>query len=636
MADTIKCPKCGSENPKTNKFCDTCGNKLVKDEAKKTEPVAKEKAEKAERPDKPAKPEKKAKEADYSGTPSYAAEAGDKGFFNGGLVINWETILYILIIIITIISRFADLGTKPLHHDESMHAFYGWKLFKGDGYAYNPMMHGPFHYHANALIYFLFGTCDYTSRVAPAIYGLIGVLLIYLFRPYLGKVGALVTALLMAVSPAFMYQARFIREDIFMAVDTIILVIGMFKYFDTRKPGWLYFAAVGLALSWCTKEATYITIAIFGSYFFFRWLWEYQFSKTDRFNEVNTVHSTVSFLFGKGKAVLLTAFFVFFGICLVLYTTFGSNPKGIIDAFTSSLTYWMGQHEVKRGSQPWYYYILLMPYYETISTIFGIIAGVYYVMKKEKRTFFNIFLVYWAVGATVLYSYAGERMPWLILHVLTPYLILAGKFIGEMITSVDWKPWKRTTGIVAAILLTLGSIHGAIYLSFYGSGASPYESLVYVQTSTDVTMVVKRIQNMARDIKAIQDPTLQGAEDMQIVCEDYCSWPFAWYLRDFKAVSYPHPISQGDKGKPLILSGIEVAAPGHDDMVKQLLSDQYIGYRYKLREWWAPDVDMFMKFSLGEKINWLWKRYIYRDVWSPLGSYDFMVYVRKDLDKYFK
>ncbi len=629
MADTIKCPKCGAENPKTNKFCDTCGNKLVKEEVKKQEPVVKEKPEKLLRTEK-----KQGKEGDHV-SQVFGEAADGKGFMVGGFAINWETIIWLLIIIVTLITRFADLGTKPLHHDESMHAFYGWKLFKGDGYQYNPMMHGPFHYHANALIYFLFGTCDYTSRVAPAIYGLIGVLLIYFYRPYLGKVGAMVTALLMAVSPAFMYQARFIREDIFMAVDTVMLVIGLFRFFDSRKPGWLYLAATGLALSWCTKEATYITLAIFGSYFFFRWLWEYSLRNTEKFKEENVIHFTVEYLMGKGRGVLFAAFLVFFGICLFLYTTMFSYWKGIIDAFTSSLTYWMGQHEVKRGSQPWYYYILLMPYYETISTLFGIIAGVYYVMKREKRTLFNIFLVYWAVGATILYSYAGERMPWLILHVLTPYLILAGKFIGEIITNTEWKSW-RITGIVVAILLTLGSIHGAIYLCFYGSGASPYESLVYVQTSTDVTMVVKRIQKMALDVKGTSELNIPGGEDLQIVCEDYCSWPFAWYLRDFKAVSYPHPISEGDKGKPIILSGIEVAAPGHDDMVKQLLKDDYVGTRYKLREWWAPDVEAFKKFTLQEKISWLWKRYMYRDIWSPLGSYDFIVYVRKDLEKYFR
>jgi predicted nucleic acid-binding Zn ribbon protein len=36
------CPKCGKENPDTNKFCDSCGATVVKTDSKKTEyrPIA--------------------------------------------------------------------------------------------------------------------------------------------------------------------------------------------------------------------------------------------------------------------------------------------------------------------------------------------------------------------------------------------------------------------------------------------------------------------------------------------------------------------------------------------------------------------------------------------------------------------
>ena len=68
-----------------------------------------------------------------------------------------------------------------------------------------------------------------------------------------------------------------------------------------------------------------------------------------------------------------------------------------------------------------------------------------------------------------------------------------------------------------------------------------------------------------------------------------------------------------------------------------MLEEDYIYTRYKLREWWAPDEKKWwknMKFS--EKMGWLWKRFMYRDVWNELGSYDMVVYVRKDLEKYWR
>ncbi|MEI7640316.1 MAG: flippase activity-associated protein Agl23 [bacterium] len=647
MSETVKCPNCGDAVPKSNRFCDNCGNKMAREESKKPELKKEIVKKEEENKDETKKPAVAAAKAEKRGTravdliETVETETFDSdvltidGGLKKGFIFDWEKIIFAGIMLIAIISRFTDLGIKPLHHDESMHAFYGWKLLTGGGYEYNPMMHGPFLFHFNALIYFLFGTSDYTARVLPAIYGVLCVGLVYWLRSYLGRTGAIVTALIIAISPSFMYHSRFIRNDIYIAGDTLLMIIGMFKFFDTKKPWWLFLAAIGLGLSWATKEVTYITVAIFGSYFFFRWLWEYSIRNTECFGRENKLTSTIEFLTKKEISTLIYAFLIFFVINLVLYTTLFTNPKGIIDGFTKSLTYWMGQHDVRRGSQPIYYYLLLMPFYETISVVFGIIASVVYLIKQEKRTNFNIFLIYWAYGAVAAYSYAGERMPWLILHPLLPFTLLAGKYIGELITKKD-NGWWKPVGLTLAIILSLASIHSAINLCFYGAGANPKESLIYVQSSTDTTKVAKMIKNFADDIKSHPELGLSGAENLEITCEDYCSWPYAWYLRDFKKVSYPHPVTASDRGRPLILSGIEAAAAGHDEQVAALLKDGYVAYKYKLREWWAADENMFSNMSLKDKITALWKRFMYRDVWSPLGSYDFVVYVRKDLEKYWK
>jgi len=122
-------------------------------------------------------------------------------------------------------------------------------------------------------------------------------------------------------------------------------------------------------------------------------------------------------------------------------------------------------------------------------------------------------------------------------------------------------------------------------------------------------------------------------------------------LRDFKKIAYdPKNVPDSEIGKPVILSGIEEAAPGHDiDVRTRLTKDtklpdgrvvSYVGTRYKLREWWAPDerkwwdAPFFSEPGKPGKFEMLWDRYIYRDVWNDLGSYDFVVYVRKDLMQY--
>ena len=91
--------------------------------------------------------------------------------------INLEVALYILLGIIAVVACFYNLGARTQSHDESLHTLYSWKLYAGDGYEHNPMMHGPFLFHINALFYFLFGVSDFTARMSAAVFGVILVLL---------------------------------------------------------------------------------------------------------------------------------------------------------------------------------------------------------------------------------------------------------------------------------------------------------------------------------------------------------------------------------------------------------------------------------------------------------------------------
>ncbi|MGE5139090.1 MAG: hypothetical protein ACM3JD_06510, partial [Rudaea sp.] len=56
---------------------------------------------------------------------------------------------------------------------------------------------------------------------------------------------------------------------------------------------------------------------------------------------------------------------LFYPIMLFFFTTVFTNPAGIGSGFVGSLGYWLSQQSVQRGSQPPYYYLLvLLPEYE--------------------------------------------------------------------------------------------------------------------------------------------------------------------------------------------------------------------------------------------------------------------------------
>ncbi|MCA1644527.1 MAG: hypothetical protein LC797_03340, partial [Chloroflexi bacterium] len=82
-----------------------------------------------------------------------------------------EYLPFLGLMFVGLVLRFWDLGAKAFHHDESLHAFYSWRLYDGQGYVHDPMMHGPLLFELNALIYLLFGASDFTARLVPALVG---------------------------------------------------------------------------------------------------------------------------------------------------------------------------------------------------------------------------------------------------------------------------------------------------------------------------------------------------------------------------------------------------------------------------------------------------------------------------------
>ena len=116
---------------------------------------------------------------------------------------------------------------------------------------------------------------------------------------------------------------------------------------------------------------------------------------------------------------LLVAWVIF----LLLFSVMLTNIRGGIgDGFWQGLYYWLQQQQVARGNQPWYYYLMLIPLYEQVGVVFGLLGIVRCIVQPTR---FRLFMVYWFVGNFVLYSWAAEKMPWLMIHITMPMLILA-------------------------------------------------------------------------------------------------------------------------------------------------------------------------------------------------------------------
>lgn len=188
--------------------------------------------------------------------------AGLERLLSARLAINWEVAAYAAILFAAFALRFWDLGSRALHHDESIHAQWSWGLLQGN-YNHSPVFHGPFYYHIQGLVFFLFGASDYTSRVSAAIFGTALVALPLLMRRRLGAAGTLAAVALIAFSPTLVYYSRFFREDIYMGAFTLLMVVAMWRYIDEGRQRWLFVFAAGFTGNVLTKEGSFLAFAVF-------------------------------------------------------------------------------------------------------------------------------------------------------------------------------------------------------------------------------------------------------------------------------------------------------------------------------------------------------------------------------------
>ena len=175
---------------------------------------------------------------------------------------NWEKTLYLLLIVAAFVTRFYDLGVRVMSHDESLHTEYSWYLYQGRGYIHSPMMHGPLKFEVTAFTYWLLGDTDFTSRIPPALMGVATVALMYFFRKWLGRAGALVASLLALISPYLLYYSRYIRDEPYVMVWGLLTALCVINYMETRAPKYLYGLAAVTALFYATMEASFIYVAI--------------------------------------------------------------------------------------------------------------------------------------------------------------------------------------------------------------------------------------------------------------------------------------------------------------------------------------------------------------------------------------
>ncbi len=253
--------------------------------------------------------------------------------------------------------------------------------------------------------------------------------------------------------------------------------------------------------------------------------------------------------FGKRWLFYAAAFFL---PTIVLYTTFFTEPGMLGSGFVGLFTYWYGQHFEGRGGQPHFYYALVeIPIYEFLPAL-GALATVLIatfgrlwrsapgkpfqpatdVEGAEQPVPIAALTIFWSLFTLAIFSFAGERMPWITCHITLPMILATAWAIGWLIETKpwtrlaawDWRLYTRAVMLGFFALLALLTVRTA-FRTAYINYDYPLEYMVYAHSAPDPKTLYEQIEEISY--------RTTGSTDIVAAYDNDVRYPYWWYMRRY-------------------------------------------------------------------------------------------------------
>ncbi len=304
-------------------------------------------------------------------------------------------------------------------------------------------------------------------------------------------------------------------------------------------------------------------------------------------------------------------------IYLGVFTTWFRFPRGPLQIYRETFSYWLGQHAQHRIQGPFHYYLVILLIYElpAVLMIFGgwlcalgrsrpgrmialpllaaaTLAALWYFNGPEWKQFmtspaldaagkqlaatgkdflykklhisggahiwlifflsfscvwltwqalhrgqiFHAWLIWWTVTSFGAYSYAGEKVPWVVVHVALPCILLASSY-AEKLWYAPWMRRRPAVFLALAALFFAWNAKGMINANFRHAD-DIRERIVYGHFSQDIRAHAKAIQAYT-ERATIRTDWMRNHNNRKLtkqvrvaVKSDAAVWPLHWYLRD--------------------------------------------------------------------------------------------------------
>lgn len=357
--------------------------------------------------------------------------------------------LILLVAVAAGVMRLTDLGQIPLSPAEANEALGVWQFWQpGQVAAVSPG--SPAYFTLTALLTQVVGVSDTAVRLIPALFGLATCLLPWLWQERLGRIGALVTSLLLAVSATGAVVSRAAGGHSLAIFATFLLIIAYFQYQDSSQQCWRLALMGALGLGLATAPLFYGALA---TLLVARLIWRVIGPAEDGENP----HLSASLLLDR-TAVLLGV-----GVFVALSTLFLWHLAGLGQSAALPV-HWFDSFNVRTGEPAWYTPFLALARYEWPLLLCGLMAVAWATWHSEPLP---AFLIYWLAAGLMLAFLQRDYLENVALLTLPGYL-LVGLFVNRQFERpAGWFRW-----LVAAVFALVG-VMVYVNLARYGR-VEPY------------------------------------------------------------------------------------------------------------------------------------------------------------------
>ena len=412
-----------------------------------------------------------------------------------------------------------------MHADEANQAVKTGELLEHGRYVFDPRdHHGPTLYFAAVPIAWmrrqsaLAALDETTLRLTTAAFGTLTVVLLAVLVLPAGWPAALLAAAFLAAAPAAVYFSRyFIQETLLVA---FILATAACSLQWQRGGGirWAIAAGACAGFALATKATAAVFLAAMGA--------AMAVARRPRGDIAASRPTAVAVAAAVGAALVIAA---------LLYTSFGSNPRGGVDALASHV------HGLTRATgdsghdKPWWYYLRLLVWHHDGGLVwqqlfFSLLGAAGFAVAvqtwRERRNDHGSRVargaaVFAAVVAVVL-SAVSYKTPWHLIHFAPPLCALAAIAVVQSARLAQGRLLA-----VALVVAALGSLVRETWRASFVRPSDARNPYAYVHSAPDVLKY-----------RALADAALAAwpGENVKVVSEEY--WPLPWYFRGLPRVGY--------------------------------------------------------------------------------------------------